>query len=313
MAWDDFIGFETPWSVAERARDLRNADDGAPAIPWGGMTLVDDTQLVNPQAMTAPSSMAYEGGVFGKLAKLAGLDPASAQALYNDYLNRAGVPVNPGMRELLPAQMLMSEQGDKFSPEVREWFSTVAAPGFEQQADAWMAAKNARSKAADKAWIAPASLIAPMVLGPLSQALGFTSPGVATMMPAFADAGTAGLGVGPGASAGSLGNVITGLVKNPATSRLVGLALNDSSGGHQSLGSPRTSTQSLGSTIVGPQSISGAGTSQVASLGDSVLSQDVPSSSSPTSLSNSVMSVSQPRNVVRRPQIRLTPGFRRGY
>ena len=52
---------------------------------------------------------------------------------------------------------------------------------------------------------------------------------------------------------------------------------------------------------------------QTASLGDSVLSQDAPSISSPTSLSNSVMSVSQPRNVVRRPQIRLTPGFRRGY
>lgn len=333
MAWDDFQGFKTPHSarlqreyaraLADQGNFLIGHDPMEAGTPGGGINYnamvaagYDPAVFARQQGTAGDNpiysglvspEISYEGQMFGQFAKAAGLTPEQAEQKFNQYIAQAGGVENVPLRTKIPIDALIGEYGASLPSGAAEWWNSQGRNEAETQAQSWQDARMAHNKATGgwRQFAAPASVIAPMVIGPLSAALGLTAaPAAATMMPAFADAGTAGLGVGAGASAGGLGNLVTGIARH--VPRFAGAILGDSGGDTV----PRAAAPQASVT----QASAPQAPAAQESLSESVLSQttNAPRISAPQSLSNSVMTTSAPRNVVRRPQIRLSPGFRRG-
>jgi hypothetical protein len=202
--WDNWQGWETPNSVAARQRALA-AQRAYEDYLAGGRGVVEGTGGWGPDEGPSTQSEApgplpaeeFEGQVFGELARRAGVaSPEEARQLYDQYIASVGGITNPGYRQFFPVDALLADPryADKFGPEMRNWWQEASQPAREY-AEAFPG-----MKASTFSKIMPAlSVMLPFVLPNLGVALGLMSaPGAAQMMPAFADAGTAGLGQAAG-------------------------------------------------------------------------------------------------------------------
>jgi hypothetical protein len=216
---------------------------------------------------------------FMALAKSLGMSPGEAIKWQQDYGASTGIPDFFKNSEN-HAQALRALAASK---------GVGGAPGIESLANAAYGAHHGwmdSQKELDARW--RGGDLAAQILKGASFAL---TPAV--IGPAIA--GTAGLG------AANFGGGLAGDV-------LSGTGLKALRTGLSAAGTGLNALES-GQSVAAPQGISAD-----SSLSNSVLSQNTqaPSVSAPQSLSNSVMTTSTPQNVVRRPQIRLSPGFRRG-
>lgn len=253
------------------------------STPTYDMNSTDSWDAYNTEIARFNTGGPYPGAAtnnpFMALARQLGMSPGAAIQWQQDYVANSGIPNFFGNSDNLgqATRALAASKG-------------LTGPGVDSYANAasgmhsgWTESQQDLNNRYSGWKIAPqiakgaAFALTPAVLGPALM-------------------GTAGLGAA-NFGGGLAGDVLSGSGIKALRSGL-------------SLGGSVLSGLNNQSRAVGPGT--SASSQQAPSLADSVLSQDAPSVSSPTSLSNSVMSVSQPQSVVRRPQIRLSPGFRRG-